>query len=490
MELTYFEREAEAFLAALAAAAYRHRAGLSATPGYRLVFDRHPDLWSPETYERLGDLPIDPRQLRLLRGLVATSIAAEAASEATDRLAEAEALARVTWAGADLTLPQAALAWTNEPDRERRHALEELVRAERAKLESLRIERLARMDAAARELGFADAVALAGDVLHGDLAKLSAGAERWLVETRDQYEQALRDQLVHHKLDGADVWVSDLDWIFRGAEYDEIFPAWRLRPALHGTLAELGIRLEDQANVRLDLEPRPSKWPGAWCAPLAVPDEVVVVLGPVGGRLDFERLLREVGWAEQYASVDRTQPLAYRRLGDEAVTVAYASLFESLPGDPVWLRWRLEAAETRDVARLAAFQRLYEARRQAVRLRFGLELLRAEEPRDLAERYVDLFDDALGVRVFAEEYLADGADGLAASGELRGRILAGQLRLFLQREYDEEWFRSGRAGRFLLERWREGRRYSADELSRFLGFDGFDLESLATELCSALATDG
>jgi hypothetical protein len=482
MEPAYFEREAEAFLAALTGVRYARRAGLGPTPGPRLIYDRHPDLWSVETYERLQDQPIDPRQLQALRSFVASAIVDEAANDATERLAEAEVRARVTWIGADLTLPQAADTLANEPERDLRHAFAELVRDERAQQERLHLDRLAAVGAAVKELGFDDPVGFLDETYQLGLSDLTATAERLLETTRELYEQALRDQLVHHKLDDADVWPVDLDWIFRGREHDAEFPSWRLRPALHGTLAELGVRLEDQANVRLDLEARPLKRPGGWCAPIAVPDEVVVVLRPIGGRPDFERLLREVGRAEQFAVVDRTQPLAFRRLGDDAATAAYASLFGSLVGDPVWLRWRLEAEEVRDAVRLAAFQRLFALRHRAARLVYAQELLRAEEPRDLPERCIDLFGDALGVRLFPEEYLVDADDCLSAAQDLRGWMLESQLRAFLQQEYDEEWFRSGRAGRFLLERWREGRRYTADELSRFMGFDGLSPDRLVEEV--------
>ena len=63
----------------------------------------------------------------------------------------------------------------------------------------------------------------------------------------------------------------------------------------------------------------------------------------------------------------------------------------------------------------------------------------------------------------------------AARRKLRAEIFAAQLRAYLRREFDEEWWRSNRAARFIVrELWRPGRRHSAEELLGFMGYEGFD----------------
>jgi hypothetical protein len=69
---------------------------------------------------------------------------------------------------------------------------------------------------------------------------------------------------------------------------------------------------------------------------------------------------------------------------------------------------------------------------------------------------------------------------------MRAALFACQLGQLLEQEYDEEWYRSGRAGRFLIDRWREGQRYTAEELVRFLGFQGLDPSLLVAELRAGL----
>jgi hypothetical protein len=85
----------------------------------------------------------------------------------------------------------------------------------------------------------------------------------------------------------------------------------------------------------------------------------------------------------------------------------------------------------------------------------------------------------LHVRHFGDEYLLTMLDApwsvLGSAVELRAELFAAQLRLWLRREFDEEWWHSGRAASFLKsELWRAGRRYSADELLGFMGFEGLD----------------
>jgi hypothetical protein len=254
-------------------------------------------------------------------------------------------------------------------------------------------------------------------------------------------------------------------------------------------LADLEIRLQDQSQIRLDLEPLADKSGASFCAPIAVPDEIVVMVAPRGSLADFSALFRGVGEAESYAHADRTQPLAYRRLGDQAVVAGYGHVLQALLGQPEWMTLRLEAEATRDAVRLHAFERLYQLRRAAVSHLFEVEV-RAAPERDaietLHDHYTDLFADALGVRPFPERML-DGLDApFSGASALRSMIFGHQLTAFLAQEFDEDWYRSARAGRFLIDRWREGQRYRAEELVRYLGFEGLDVTPLIAELRTAL----
>ena len=84
------------------------------------------------------------------------------------------------------------------------------------------------------------------------------------------------------------------------------FPADRMLPALRGTLSGLGIDLDSQRNVHLDVEERPTKSPRAFCAPIEIPDKVMLVIQPQGGPDDWYALFHEAGHTEHFAFTTRT----------------------------------------------------------------------------------------------------------------------------------------------------------------------------------------
>jgi hypothetical protein len=482
MQLPFFERRAEAFLGALNRERYLHGAGLKATLDVRPIYDAYRDILSLDTYSWLRDQHVDPTYLRYLLDFQATHLLESEVATFDERLANGEAAAHVEWIGERTPLRTAIVRQMVEPDRDRRHWLNELVRGRIVELNVVRLERRRILEHRTGDLGYSGSIALRDDLRGLGLADLGEVARSLLEATEDDYNQALRDQLAHHRLDAGDAWEVDLEWILRGAEYDSSFAVDRLLPSLYRTFGGLGLRLEDQGNVRLDDEARPLKSPRAFWAPIGVPGDVVVVVRPVGGRPDFDATLCAFGHAERLANADRTGPFGYRWLGDPAVGEAYAGLFRSLTTDPGWLRWQLELDDPRDALRLGRFHALCTLRRWAATLSFVLEPGGTEEPEEGATGRAERLSDALGVRFFAEECVADDDSDVDAAVSLRGRLLETVLRAFLRREYDEEWFRSPRAGRFLVERWREGQRYLAEELARFMGADGLRAEPMLEEL--------
>ena len=474
MQLPLLERDAAALLAATNRRIFLDRAGLE--PGLPLEppFDRYPDACSLETYAWLRDQELAAPLRRRLLDFVATYFLQAAALDLTDRLAAADASGSIEWIGERIPLRVARTGHFAEPDRDRRHWLDEAVRASAAEWAPLRFERLRVMRGRLDDLGYAGWPEL-GEELRGlDVKGLGELAGSILAQTEELYAQALADQLLYHGLEGADVWEVDLDWIRRGAEYDSSFPSDRLLTALYQTLGGLGIQLEDQGHVRLDLRGRPLKSPRPFQGLIDVDGQIAVSVRPVGGRLDFEALFHTVGLAEPLAHADRSAPFGDRWLPDPTIEAGYGRLLQALVMEPSWLARQLELDDPRDALRLAAFGALYTIRRLATTVRFDLEHAADQELELTAQRWAEALTETLGVRFFPEQYLEAGEDPLAAAASLRGRVFASRLAAFLASEYDEEWYRSVRAGRFLVERWREGPRYTAEELLRFMGLDGLD----------------
>ena len=490
MLLTLFEQDADALLTGLTRARYLEASGrwpgLALTPSY----ERFPDVWSLDAYEQLLDADVEERIAMGLQHLVLEQFVGSVGARHEQRRVAAERNAVVEWGGEVLPGRLARQLAGLQEERGPRHELDEAIRAAVPSLPRLRLDRLTAERQQIAEAGQYDVptddLGFWAHVRGVDIEGVSRLAE-WILEaTAELYVDALRDQLTHYHLDEGDTWEVDLEWLFRGQEYDRIFPSHLLMPTVTRAFWDLGIRLEDQPNVRLDLDDLPDRVARSFCTPIGVPDEIVAVLAPKGGLADFVGLMETLGQAERYAHADRTQSIVFRRLGDQAVIDGYGLLFSGLLGRPEWLGVRLEAEATRDAIRLRAFERLYRLRRAAASHLFEVELRKAEEPDALEAEYVDRFAEALYVRPFAENFLDVLDDSFGGARQMRAAIFGCQLGQSLEQEIDEEWHRSVRAGRFLIDRWREGQRYTAEEFVRFLGFEGLDPSALVAELRTGL----
>jgi len=490
MLLPIFERDADTLLTALTRARYLEASGRWPTLALTPAFERFPEIASLDAYEQLLDADTEERIAQELQRLVLELYEGSATAKYDEWLAHLERSATVEWGGQTLPWRYARQLVGIEEDRQPRHDLDTAIREATRPFARLRLDRIkasrrqivevGQYDLPEDELGFwAHTRGVAVD-------EISRLAEWILEETSELYLDALRDQLIHHRLDEGDTWETDLEWLFRGEEYDRVYPAHALMPTATRMLWDLGIRLEDQTNVHLDLEDLPERVARSFCAPIGVPDEIMAVLAPRAGVADFSALLQLLGESQRYAYADRSQSIAYRRLGDRAVTESYGLLFTRLLERPEWLAIRLEADATRDAIRLRAFERLYRLRRAAVSHLYEVELRKAEEPDALENEYVDRFAEALMVRPFAQDFLNVADDPFAGARHMRAALFGCQLGQFLEQEIDEEWYRSGRAGKFLIDRWREGQRYTVEELARHLGFQGLDPSILVADLKSGL----
>ncbi|MFL5815990.1 MAG: hypothetical protein ACJ76L_00150 [Conexibacter sp.] len=278
---------------------------------------------------------------------------------------------------------------------------------------------------------------------------------------------------------------ADLPRLFRFAEADAAFDGAQLLPSFEATLAGLGIDPATQRNVHLDVESRPGKSPRAFCVAVRVPDDVRLVVPPIGGRDDFTALLHEGGHVEHFAHVDPALAFEYRHLGDNAITEAFAFLFDHLVEDPEWLRVRLGVQDADGtLAAHARATRLIYLRRYAAKLPYELDVHRIDPPDDatLRTRYATLLGAAARVRWPQETYLADLDPGFYVACYLRAWALETHLRAHLRERFGERWFEQREAGDVLRALWRDGQRLSAEELLGELTGAELDFGALLADL--------
>jgi hypothetical protein len=482
-----YRESLDRFLAERKEEEYRQRAGLQPHLELEPIYDRHAELFSLESAAALSAHAGEDRRVRELWRFACEGYVGRAAADIDERIAGLESALAARADGASVPLRAVGARLANEPDRARRERLE-LARDELLvdSMNPVLLEAAAARQRAVRELGAASTLDLYRR-LGFSLDDLGRQCEAVLDETERLYEQSV-DKLFRTRtglsLEQAERW--DVPRVFRAPDWDPAFPAAGMLPALEGTLRELGLELRSQRNLVLDLEPRPGKAARSFCEAIEVPGRVVLVLSPVGGFFDWRNLFHEAGHAEHLANTSPDLPVEYRRLGDDAVTEGWASLFESLVTDPGWLSRRLDVPRPWDLGAEAAAEDLFTLRWLSAKLLYELEFHASDEPESMATRWVELLAEALKITPSPADYLVRIDPGFYVAAYLRSLAFAAQLRLFLREELGSSWFARRETGSLLHDLWSEGQRLTADELLKDVAGMTLDLGAAVERIADAL----
>jgi hypothetical protein len=458
VNLEALRERGESMSRALGRESYEAGAGLVAETHYAQIFESFADLASEDAWGAAEGHP-------MLMEWVADSRIGRAVAPLDDRLHAWESAAELALEGGErMPYHRAAIAIANEPRRERRLAVDRARRAVLGEPIALRTERLGHeRDLLGDLLGLG--VVAARERLSGiDLTALAGQCRGFLDRTGDLHRDALAGRLRQElNLTIGDADRSDGSFLFRGAAYDEFFPADQLAATAIRQSAEMGLDALAAGRIVHDTADREGKRARAFCAPVRVPDEVYLVIRPHGGAVDYRAFYHELGHALHFANAGRDLPFEHRWLGDNSVTESYAMLFEHVLLAPAWLRRytgmsgdRLEA-----FLRSQAFALLAITRRYAAKLIYEIELHRAPSLAGAGSLYVELLTNATGLRYAAEDALLDLDDGFYAARYLRAWQLESLLRARLIDRYDTDWFRNPKAGPFVLELLARGQRDNA-----------------------------
>ncbi|HWH95335.1 MAG TPA: hypothetical protein VNT03_15850 [Baekduia sp.] len=381
MDLDAYRARAQAFATDLNRAHHRRFAGLDGA-------------WDPDALYAHHAAAFDDAAIEALRGAAADEAHAEDPAAAPRpgsqpmrrllRFAVEARLGRATArtdaerarAEAEEGLVELTAALSTEADLGRRVALEEqrldiVVR----RLTPLAAEGLERVRAEARALGWPSPRALLA-TLHGrDPGALAAEAEALLRATAPPV------------LDGGDAGAPtarlDLARVHRAAWADALLPADSVA-RLREELRSLGIA----ERFAIDAAPRAGKSPRAFCAAVAVPGDVHLVVAPRGGLPDLEAVFHEAGHAIHLSHRAPDAPFEDRHLTDRADAEALAFALEA------------RAAAGIDDARLTAHREamaLLRMRHLAASLLHDLDLLDVGPFPALGERYARRLATATGL---------------------------------------------------------------------------------------------
>jgi hypothetical protein len=459
------------------------------------IVARYRNLFSREQIDALHSAEKDAadadereRLYRLRKTCEAGFVAAELA-EREDTLENAILAARVDFKGEDLPLrsAQAKLAVLNAySDREELGALT----AERsAAFNDERIDVLRAGEELESEIsGETNAVARNEEEKGISLRELEAALAQASERSTSAY-LVLRDRWFERLLDSEREEVPSsyhVAYLRRLSPLESTYTKERAVEVCMDTVKRLGFDLENEKNIRLDLDDRPQKSPRACVIPSDPPSVVHLITRAQGGLHDYQAFLHEAGHALHYAGCDPELPYTFRNLSrDHALTEIYSYIFEAITREPEWHAhyFDLSDEQAQENAEATTFLEALLFRRYAAKLRFELEFWsQFNDGGASAERYSDLLTEATGIRYRGDNYLADMDAGFYSADYLRAWIRSAQLRDYLVREIGEDWWRNAETGERLRALFSEGTRPSSEDVAARLGYQPLDTGPLLREL--------
>jgi hypothetical protein len=499
MDLEEYRREYVDFNAALMREIYLFQSGQKLSLELAPIYDRYGDLFSLDSIlglkRRLDEIPSHfETERKSIRRLLCFAVECWLdchVRELTEEIGRREAESPIEWKGRIITFQDSVIAIAEESDRELRRALYDKRAAIIEGSNDLRAERLAKLHEAARKLAITedlDYKKLYGWLLGLDWEAIGREAWKFLDGTQSVYQANLDRSLGRNlgiKVEQAER--HDAIYLNRLPHYDEFFPAEALKPVYKETMSGLGIEIEAQNNIEIDDEPRPHKNPRAFCIPILIPEEIKLVIRPVGGHSDYFTFFHEVGHAQHYGWTSANLRPEFKYTDDYALTETYAFLFNHLPMEAEWLADLVRFRASRDFINWALFWELMMVRRYAAKFLYECQLHSGLDLGQAASLYAELQVVATGFKAKEAEFLFDLDDAFYSAGYLRGWAFEVMLRDHLKTRFGRKWWQSRRAGNFLKEIWETGELYSADEMASQIGIGPISFDPLIEEFTGQLS---
>jgi oligoendopeptidase F len=504
MKIEDYRRDFAAYNSALELAHYQHRAGFERELRIEPIYDRYGDLFKREAIDdltrELAEIPhhkeTDSAGLRALIGAARYGYLQAQAKDLTFERALCESSTRIEWKGESLPVYNVPAKIANEPSPAVRRELTARWLDGLSACNDLRAARIESFHESARALGFDSYRQLCTETSQTDFEQLASATEKFLQRTEQAYMSALA-RATALDLPGAaldDLQHADYFSFERMARLDPLFPADQLLQTYAAAMRGLGIRVEQQDNIKIDDESRPFKNPRAACLRVNPPDDVRLLLSPIGGAYDYRTLFHEAGHAQHLGWSSRELAARHPEFiyaPDYATTEAHAFLFQHLFLDNFWLRERwphLSAEQTSDAVRTLALRTTCTVRRFCAKLKYEITLHDSQQVRSehLAATYTALQTEATGFRRDPALYLTDVDDEFYVAAYLRAWAFEAGLREHLRTRYGRRWWASRRAGDELIDLWNTSSRYSVEELARLIGLGEISFELLADTLIAAM----
>jgi hypothetical protein len=454
------------------------------------VLERYAWLYNLETVRRIGGAygaetdPENKERLRrvyyyLLEGYIGLKTA-----PLEDALVSFEAGASVEVNGESIPYHNVPVLIASEHDFERRNRLREASLGVVEETNPRRLDILrTTLSALADEFGHDSYADYNAEKKRIDYGLLRSRMDGFLTQTEDTYAALMGkwvEETTNRRL--GEIGSHHFSYVSRMPQYDEYFPKDMLRGAYERTLLGMGLDPASQANIHIDTEERATKNPRARCYAPDPPDEVHLLIKPVGGLEDYMAFFHEAGHAQHFGNEDPALDYVERAVSTSyALTEIYSFLLEHLTQNQAWLTGVVGLPEktANRVAHHAELAELFLVRRYAAKLAYELDFF--EDPL-VDDRNQQLYATTLsGATRFAytpQNYLNDMDPGYYSADYLRAWITEAMLRRHLEDTYGQDWFTHAEAGELLRGLWATGEKQENEDVARAIGCEPYDTSYL------------
>ncbi|MCX5872601.1 MAG: hypothetical protein NTY51_05100 [Deltaproteobacteria bacterium] len=254
--------------------------------------------------------------------------------------------------------------------------------------------------------------------------------------------------------------------------FDKYFSKSSLIEIIQKTFAGLGLDLNRRKDIIIDEKADPRKNPNAICVPIELPGKIHVIIKPIGGLIDLEALLHEMGHAFFLSGFSVDAPVEYRRLyRTAALDESLAFLFTQLLENPLWLMdvAKLKKSDAEKLSAVSRTKRLLLIRRHIGKFMAEKELFQYGNFKD-SGFYCNWLNRSTGFNYEPDGYLIDMDPDFYSAEYVWAWAGAEILREYLENSFGSDWFQSSEAGSFLGKISLEGRKNSLEQaLSKFCG---------------------
>ncbi|GAC91615.1 oligoendopeptidase [Anoxybacillus flavithermus NBRC 109594] len=303
--------------------------------------------------------------------------------------------------------------------------------------------------------------------------------ENLLIKTEDYYFKLLSkvikrefnlpyERLERHNI--PKIW--NLDRFSKYFKYENSFSV------LEKLTRNLGL---DTLLKKVEIEKLPvGKSLRSFCYPIEAPKHVVIVLALRGRIDDYKVLFHEAGHALHQTGLSDSLPIDVIRWADPSISEAYAFLFESVLNEEYFLfsEFGFSDNEYLDIIRL---HKLFQLRQFSAKSIWELKYSNVDNHAKANKMWEKLMFNATGFNYPGIYSFIDRDFYLYSITYLRSWMLEGQLKKYLKKEFGQEWYTSKKAGEFLSMEWKNGEYYSAEDISKRLGYQKLDFDSLLEE---------